>query len=148
METDFITIAGREGLRDGTTALVALVQVRRTRPSRGPCGQLPRLHPHRGLTFTLALSPDPGPDPARRQDETLTVAHVGDSRGVLCRGEGRAVGITQDHKPELEAEKKRIEVRAEIATSEIATSEIATSEITAHVSISARCTHDLGEVGS
>jgi serine/threonine protein phosphatase PrpC len=73
---------------------------------------------------------------------------VGDSRGVLCRGEGRAVGITQDHKPELEAEKKRIEVRAEIATSEIATSEIATSEITAHVSISARCTHDLGEVGS
>lgn len=67
-ETEFIQIAGREGLRDGTTAVVALVQ-----------------------------------------DEALTVAHVGDSRGVLCRSEGTAVAITQDHKPENDAEKKRIE---------------------------------------
>lgn len=69
-ETDFIQLAGREGLRDGTTALVALVQ-----------------------------------------EEELTVAHVGDSRGVLCRKGGKTVAITQDHKPELEPEKKRIEVR-------------------------------------
>ena len=43
------------------------------------------------------------------QDEALTVAHVGDSRGVLCRANGETHAITQDHKPELEAEKKRIE---------------------------------------
>jgi len=67
-ETEFIAIAGREGLRDGTTAVVALVQ-----------------------------------------DESLTVAHVGDSRGVLCRADGAAQAITQDHKPEIEKEKKRIE---------------------------------------
>ena len=60
--------AGREGLRDGTTAIVALVQA-----------------------------------------DTLTVAHVGDSRGVLCRKNGSALALTQDHKPELEAEKARIE---------------------------------------
>ena len=66
-EAEFIQIAGREGLRDGTTA-VCLVQ-----------------------------------------DESLTVAHVGDSRGVLCREGGKALAITQDHKPELEAEKRRIE---------------------------------------
>ena len=67
-ETEFIQIAGREGLRDGTTAVVALVQ-----------------------------------------DDTLTVAHVGDSRGVLCRANGVSYALTEDHKPELEAEKKRIE---------------------------------------
>jgi len=67
-ETEFIQIAGREGLRDGTTAIVALVQ-----------------------------------------DDALTVAHVGDSRGVLCRANGATEVITQDHKPELEAEKRRIE---------------------------------------
>ena len=67
-ESEFIQIAGREGLRDGTTAVVCLVE-----------------------------------------DKSLTVAHVGDSRGVLCRAGGRTVAITQDHKPELEPEKRRIE---------------------------------------
>ena len=67
-EAEFIQIAGREGLRDGTTAIVALIH-----------------------------------------DDALTVAHVGDSRGVLCRAGGTALAITQDHKPELEAEKRRIE---------------------------------------
>ena len=67
-EAEFIQIAGREGLRDGTTAIVALIH-----------------------------------------DDTLSVAHVGDSRGVLCRAGGTAEAITQDHKPELEAEKRRIE---------------------------------------
>jgi len=67
VETEFLNVAGREGLRDGTTAVVALVQ-----------------------------------------EDTLTLAHVGDSRGVLCRG-GKAVELTHDHKPEMEAEKRRIE---------------------------------------
>ena len=53
VETDFLHIANREGLRDGTTAVVALVE-----------------------------------------ESTLTIAHVGDSRGVLCRG-GNAVAMTQ-----------------------------------------------------
>ena len=57
VETEFLNTAGREGLRDGTTAVVALVQ-----------------------------------------EDTLTLAHVGDSRGVLCRG-GKAVELTHDHKP-------------------------------------------------
>lgn len=67
VETEFLNMAGREGLRDGTTAVVALVQ-----------------------------------------EDRLTLAHVGDSRGVLCRG-GTAVELTHDHKPESEEEKRRIE---------------------------------------
>ena len=71
-ELEFLNIAWREGLRDGTTAVCAV------------------LHPGEG------------------SETTLTVAHVGDSRGVLCRG-GYAVAVTEDHKPDLPAEKARIE---------------------------------------
>lgn len=67
-EADFIAVAGREGLRDGTTAVVTLVEA-----------------------------------------DTLTVAHVGDSRAILCRAGGEAVAVTLDHKPELAVERKRIE---------------------------------------
>merc|ERR1712060_836201 len=42
------------------------------------------------------------------QDAKLTVAHVGDSRGVLCR-DGVAIAVTEDHKPEIEKERQRIE---------------------------------------
>jgi len=38
----------------------------------------------------------------------LVLAHVGDSRAVLCRA-GQAVPVTDDHKPERLDEKKRIE---------------------------------------
>jgi len=38
----------------------------------------------------------------------LVLAHVGDSRAVLCRA-GQAVAITEDHKPDRLDEKKRIE---------------------------------------
>ncbi len=68
-ERDFLALAEREGLSDGTTALVALVSLAESR---------------------------------------LTVGHVGDSRGVISRG-GTAVAITQDHKPELASERRRIE---------------------------------------
>mmetsp|Transcript_12478 Transcript_12478/g.29390 ORF Transcript_12478/g.29390 Transcript_12478/m.29390 type:complete len:666 (-) Transcript_12478:174-2171(-) len=38
----------------------------------------------------------------------LVLAHVGDSRGVLCRA-GQAVSISEDHRPDKLEEKKRIE---------------------------------------
>jgi len=38
----------------------------------------------------------------------LVLAHVGDSRAVLCRA-GQAVAVTEDHKPDRLDEKKRIE---------------------------------------
>ena len=70
-ELEFLNIAGREGLRDGTTAVCAVLQTEGT-------------------------------------ETTLTIAHVGDSRGVLCRA-GFAVAVTEDHKPDHPAEKARIE---------------------------------------
>jgi len=38
----------------------------------------------------------------------LVLAHVGNSRAVLCRG-GQAVAVTEDHTPERIEEKKRVE---------------------------------------
>jgi len=38
----------------------------------------------------------------------LVVANAGDSRAVLCRG-GKAIDMSEDHKPNLPAEKARIE---------------------------------------
>ena len=70
-ELEFLNIAGREGLRDGTTAVCAVLQTEGT-------------------------------------ETTLTIAHVGDSRGVLCRA-GFAVAVTEDHKPDHPEEKARIE---------------------------------------
>jgi serine/threonine protein phosphatase PrpC len=41
-------------------------------------------------------------------DEVLLTAHTGDSRAVLCR-DGAAVRLTEDHKPNVDVERKRIE---------------------------------------
>uniref|UniRef100_A0A672FRA9 Protein phosphatase 1L n=1 Tax=Salarias fasciatus TaxID=181472 RepID=A0A672FRA9_SALFA len=41
-------------------------------------------------------------------DQELTVANVGDSRGVLCDKDGNAVPLSQDHKPYQLKERKRI----------------------------------------
>lgn len=38
----------------------------------------------------------------------LWVSHVGDSRAVICNN-GKAIGLTTDHKPNLPSEKRRIE---------------------------------------
>lgn len=43
------------------------------------------------------------------QDSILTVANVGDSRGVMCDSKGNAIQLSFDHKPQLSREKKRIE---------------------------------------
>lgn len=41
--------------------------------------------------------------------DVLTVAHAGDSRAVLFRGDNTVLNETEDHKPNLPNEKKRIE---------------------------------------
>lgn len=41
--------------------------------------------------------------------DVLTVAHAGDSRAVLFRGDNTVLSETEDHKPNLPNEKKRIE---------------------------------------
>lgn len=41
-------------------------------------------------------------------DRELTVANVGDSRGVLCDKDGNAVALSHDHKPYQLKERKRI----------------------------------------
>jgi len=43
----------------------------------------------------------------RGSTRTVTVANCGDSRAVLCRA-GKAVELSEDHKPELESEENRI----------------------------------------
>lgn len=42
-------------------------------------------------------------------DNNLMVANVGDSRGVMCDGQGNTVPLSYDHKPNDEKEKSRIE---------------------------------------
>jgi len=42
------------------------------------------------------------------EGKQLVVANVGDSRGVLCRG-GKALPVSQDHKPNRDIERMRIE---------------------------------------
>jgi len=50
-----------------------------------------------------------GPDENMRL--RLFLANVGDSRAVLGRVDGKAVRLTEDHKPDLPSEKKRIEAQ-------------------------------------
>lgn len=44
---------------------------------------------------------------AVKRNNDLYVANAGDSRGVLCRG-GKAVALSEDHKPAQEGERSRI----------------------------------------
>lgn len=53
---------------------------------------------HTGTTCLVALL----------SDRELTVANVGDSRGVLCDKDGNAVALSHDHKPYQLKERKRI----------------------------------------
>lgn len=47
-------------------------------------------------------------------DRELTVANVGDSRGVLCDKDGNAVALSHDHKPYQLKERKRIKRAGEM----------------------------------
>lgn len=50
-------------------------------------------------------------------DKELTVANVGDSRGVLCDKDGNAIPLSHDHKPYQLKERKRIKRAGESLTS-------------------------------
>lgn len=43
------------------------------------------------------------------RESVLTVANVGDSRGVMCDVKGHAIPLSFDHKPQLSRERKRIQ---------------------------------------
>lgn len=64
--------------------------------------------------FLFLCQPPPSPPAgttclmALLSDRELTVANVGDSRGVLCDKDGNAVALSHDHKPYQLKERKRI----------------------------------------
>lgn len=60
-----------------------------------------------GTTVVLALVECDGP-PRESRPVRVTVANCGDSRALLCRG-GKAVSLSEDHKPDLPTERARIE---------------------------------------
>lgn len=49
-------------------------------------------------------------------DKDLTVANVGDSRGVLCDKDGNAIPLSHDHKPYQLKERKRIKRAGELGS--------------------------------
>lgn len=49
-------------------------------------------------------------------DKDLTVANVGDSRGVLCDKDGNAIPLSHDHKPYQLKERKRIKRAGELVS--------------------------------
>lgn len=65
--------------------------VRKAAPQRGPSTAA-------GTTAVAALA----------EGDTMWLAHVGDSRAVLCEG-GVAFPLTRDHTPELAEETQRVE---------------------------------------
>jgi protein phosphatase 1G len=50
-------------------------------------------------------------------DQNIYVANAGDSRAVLCRG-GKAIDLSEDHKPEIDREQTRIKKAGGSVTAE------------------------------
>lgn len=90
-EAGFLKLAHAQRLSSGTTALAAVLALPAGNAAAGSGGA------------------------GAGANGELTVAHVGDSRGVLCRG-GRAVALTADHKPEDTLERERIEAAGGFVT--------------------------------
>lgn len=69
------------------------------------------------LSLDVSLSPLSGSGTtclvALLSDKELTVANVGDSRGVLCDKDGNAIPLSHDHKPYQLKERKRIKKAGE-----------------------------------
>lgn len=62
-------------------------------------------------------------------DKDLTVANVGDSRGVLCDKDGNAIPLSHDHKPYQLKERKRIKRAGEFVTPTTTTTTLGKSTI-------------------
>lgn len=60
-----------------------------------------------GSAAVMAVVRTPAPD-AKDKKWEVSVANIGDSRVLLLRSDGSFVALTSDHKPELDAEKARI----------------------------------------
>lgn len=60
-----------------------------------------------GSTAIVVLVDCGDESPIHGKPRSITVANCGDSRAILCRG-GKAVELSEDHKPELPREEERI----------------------------------------
>ncbi|XP_038859306.1 protein phosphatase 1L isoform X2 [Salvelinus namaycush] len=84
--------------REGVLSYHSILEQRILAVDRDMVDKLSANHDEAGTTCLVALL----------SDRELTVANVGDSRGVLCDKDGNAVALSHDHKPYQLKERKRI----------------------------------------
>ena len=97
-----MTVAKQKGYFSGSTAIVALLHGRD--PPRNPNGAAAA-----AAAAAAAPAPPPGTTPPPDAGTlSLIVANLGDCRAVLCRA-GKAIRLSDDHKPNRRDEKARIE---------------------------------------
>ncbi|XP_045570257.1 phosphatase 1L isoform X2 [Salmo salar] len=84
--------------RESVPSYPSILEQRILAVDRDMVDKLSANHDEAGTTCLVALL----------SDRELTVANVGDSRGVLCDKDGNAVALSHDHKPYQLKERKRI----------------------------------------
>ncbi|KAM9349573.1 protein phosphatase 1L isoform 2-T2 [Symphorus nematophorus] len=84
--------------RESALSYASILEQRILTVDREMLDKLSANHDEAGTTCLVALL----------SDRELTVANVGDSRGVLCDKDGNAVALSHDHKPYQLKERKRI----------------------------------------
>ncbi|XP_016358789.1 protein phosphatase 1L-like [Sinocyclocheilus anshuiensis] len=84
--------------KDSPLSYPAILEQRILAVDRDMVEKFSASHDEAGTTCLIALL----------SDRELTVANVGDSRGVLCDKDGNAVALSHDHKPYQLKERKRI----------------------------------------
>ncbi|XP_029581901.1 protein phosphatase 1L isoform X2 [Salmo trutta] len=84
--------------RESVSSYLSILEQRILAVDRDMVDKLSANHDEAGTTCLVALL----------SDRELTVANVGDSRGVLCDKDGNAVALSHDHKPYQLKERKRI----------------------------------------